>query len=102
MKIIRVKLKSDGPLLMHALPQGPEEKIRDTGKEFDPKEEAEKGLYRDEKGKIYFPSRWIKGCLEKRSQRSEKRKSGFEIKSDSGSFNLSGNDLSDKTFRLQN
>lgn len=64
MKVIKVKLKSDGPLLMHALPQGQEEKIRDTGKEFDPKEEAEKGLYRDEKGKIYFPSRWIKGCLE--------------------------------------
>lgn len=64
MKSIKVKLKSDGPLLMHALPQEPQEKIRDTGKEFDPKEEAEKGLYRDKEGRIYFPSRWIKGCLE--------------------------------------
>jgi hypothetical protein len=64
MKIIRVKLKSDGPLLMHALPQVHEEKIRDTGKEYDPKEEVEKSLYRDKEGKIYFPSRWIKGCLE--------------------------------------
>jgi hypothetical protein len=64
MKTIKVKLKSDGPLLMHALPQGQEEKIHDTGKEFDPKEEAEKGLYRDKEGKIYFPSKWIKGCIE--------------------------------------
>lgn len=60
MKVIRVKLKSDGPLLMHALPQGVQEKIRNTGKEFDPKEEVEKSLYRDKEGRIYFPARWIK------------------------------------------
>jgi hypothetical protein len=64
MKTIKVKLKSDGPLLMHALPKGTEKEIRDTGKEFDPKEEVENALYRDKEGKIYFPSRWIKGCLE--------------------------------------
>jgi len=64
MKTIKVKLKSDGPLLMHALPQGPQEKIRDSGKEFDPKEEVERALYKDKNGRIYFPARWIKGCLE--------------------------------------
>lgn len=64
MKTIKVKLKSDGPLLMHALPKEAQKEIRDTGKEFDPQEEAEKGLYKDKNGKIYFPSKWIKGCLE--------------------------------------
>jgi hypothetical protein len=64
MKTIKVKLVNIGPLLMHALPQEPENKMRDTGKEFDPREEAEKGLYKDKEGRIYFPSKWIKGCIE--------------------------------------
>ncbi|MDI6602727.1 MAG: hypothetical protein QME57_01225 [Patescibacteria group bacterium] len=64
MQTIKVKLVNIGPLLMHALPQESESKIRDTGKEFNPEEEAEKGLYKDKNGKIYFPSKWIKGCLE--------------------------------------
>ncbi len=64
MKTIKVKLKSDGPLLMHALPKEPPREMRDTGKEFNPKEEVEKALYKDKEGKIYFPSKWIKGCIE--------------------------------------
>jgi hypothetical protein len=64
MKTIKVKLKSDGPLLMHALPKEAPREMRDTGKEFDPKEEVENALYKDREGKIYFPSKWIKGCLE--------------------------------------
>jgi len=64
MKTIKAKLKSDGPLLMHALPKEPQKEMRDTGKEYNPQEEAEKALYRDKEGKIYFPSKWIKGCIE--------------------------------------
>ncbi len=46
---------------MHALPKKPQREIRDTGKEFNPEEEVEKALYKDKEGKIYFPSKWIKG-----------------------------------------
>ncbi len=64
MKIIKIKLKSDGPLLMHALPKEPQREMRDAGKEYDSQEEVEKALYKDKEGKIYFPSKWIKGCIE--------------------------------------
>ena len=45
MKTIKVKLVNIGPLLMHALPQESESKLRDAGKEFDSEEEAGKGLF---------------------------------------------------------
>lgn len=62
MKKVRVKIAGIVPLLMHKfnVEYNPEAKRRDV--QYDSKEDAEKALYKNEKG-CYVPGEWISGCL---------------------------------------
>jgi len=65
MKKINVEIKGICPLLQHRFPEE-EHGVNASKKKkqrYDPKEEAEKALYTDEKGKIYQPSDHILGAL---------------------------------------
>lgn len=64
MEKAKVKIEGVAPLLMNrfAIDKETEEKAKRRDEKFDPKEDAEKALYRNDKG-CYAPSTWIEACL---------------------------------------
>jgi len=65
MEKIKVRIEGIVPLLQHRFPMedNPEQKSIKRKKEYPAKEECEKALYADEKGKIYQPAEHILGAL---------------------------------------
>ena len=61
-KKIEVSIKGKAPILMHkcVLEEGAKGRSKTV---YVPEEEAEKVAYRNEDGKLFIPSRWIKGAL---------------------------------------
>lgn len=64
METATVKIRGVAPLLMNrfAMDKGDQEQAKRRDEQFDPKEDAEKALYRNSKG-CYAPSTWIEACL---------------------------------------
>ena len=64
-EIYEVEIRGTRPLLMHSCNSMLEEygKTATRNKEYDPKTEAEKALYKDESGRIIVPSLCILSCL---------------------------------------
>lgn len=60
----KVQIKGTRPLLMHSCASMLEENNKTTrSKEYNPKEEAEKALYRDTEGRIVVPSFCVLSCI---------------------------------------
>jgi hypothetical protein len=66
-KTVEITIKGKAPLLQHRFPEEEhgEHKVRKKTQNYDPKEEAKKALYLDEKGMIYQPAEHIQGALVK-------------------------------------
>lgn len=64
MEIATVKIRGIAPLLMNrfVMEKDEQEQAKRRDEKFDPKEDAEKALYRNSKG-CYAPSTWIEACL---------------------------------------
>lgn len=64
MKNVKVKIKGTVPLLMNRFPMDDlkDKTVRRRDEGFDPKEDAEKALYKNAKG-VYIPSSWVEACL---------------------------------------
>lgn len=62
LEVYRVKIQGKRPLLMHKIPQELGRKGR-SGEKPDPKEDAEKAIYRDRDGKIIFPAFNVKSAM---------------------------------------
>jgi len=62
-EIYKVRIKGTKPLLMHAPVELESKPKLRRGEHLDPKTEAEKYLYKDEKGNIVIPSVNIKACI---------------------------------------
>ena len=65
MEKARVKIKGIAPLLMNrfAMEKKDDTSAKRRDEQFDPKEDAEKSLYKDDKIGCYAPSSWIEACL---------------------------------------
>ena len=65
MKKIEITLKGRTPLLIHSAMGmlNTPSVTKNPAKVYDPEEEAEKVVYRNEKGNIYIPARCIKACV---------------------------------------
>jgi hypothetical protein len=64
MQSVRVKIRGIAPMLQNRYPMEgeSEEKARRRDEKFDPKEDAEKALYRNKDG-CFVPSSWIEAAL---------------------------------------
>jgi len=64
MQSVKVKIRGVAPLLQNRFPmeKEDEEKAKRRDQKFDPKEDAEKALYRNDEG-CYVPSTWIEAAL---------------------------------------
>jgi hypothetical protein len=65
MEKVKVKIAGVAPLLMNrfVMEQSDETKAKRRDEQYDPKDDAEKALYKDEKIGCYAPSTWIEACL---------------------------------------
>jgi hypothetical protein len=63
MEKVKVVIEGVAPLLQHRFPIEENNKSKKKKKEYIPQEDAEKSLYRDEKGVIYEPATHIFGAL---------------------------------------
>ena len=61
-EVYKVRIVGERPLLMHKIPENLGEKSR-SGEKVDPREEAEKYLYRDDEGKICVPALNVKASI---------------------------------------
>ena len=78
MKRIRLKIKGTSPLLMHRYPLEEDNgKAKKKGQEYDPKEDAEKALYKDEKG-AYVPGVMLKACFREAGKNFKNGKSSYK------------------------
>lgn len=77
MRTATVKIKSKAPLLMNRRPLEEETTVKKKGQPFDPKEDAEKKSYFDDKLGYYIPSDMIEGVL---------REAGKNIKNGRASY----------------
>ena len=64
MEKVTVRIKGVAPLLMNrfVIKKDEQETAKRRDEQFDPKEDAEKALYRNSKG-CFAPSTWIEACL---------------------------------------
>jgi len=63
---VEVKIVGTAPMLMHRYSWEEEEQgkqLKRKDRQFDPKEDAEKALYKNKEGQIYIPALWIEACL---------------------------------------
>ena len=64
MQSVKVEIRGLAPLLQNRFPieEETEEKAKGRDEKFDPKEDAEKALFRNDEG-CYVPSAWIEAAL---------------------------------------
>ena len=87
MKTIKFTIEGISPMLMHRYPmeqdQGKEAKRK--GEQYDPIEEAQKGLYQNEHG-CFVPSTWIEACLREAGKGFKKGKATYKAIIQSSTF----------------
>ena len=65
MQSVRVKIRGTAAMLQNRYPmeQESEEKTKRRDEKFDPKEDADRAVYRNANGECYVPSSWIEAAL---------------------------------------
>jgi len=66
MKTVEATIEGICPMLMHRYvmeDEAAEKKAVRKDRQFDPKEDAEKGMYKNASGEVYIPSSWIEATL---------------------------------------
>ncbi len=87
MQTVEVTIKGVAPLLMHRYPleDQQEEKAKKRNKVYDPKEDAEKALYKNANG-CFAPATWIESCLRDAGKGMAKGKGTYKSSMQSSVF----------------
>ena len=87
MKKMQFTIRGTSPMLMHRYPMDAEQggEAKRKGEQYDPVEDAQKGLYQNDQG-CFIPSTWIEACLREAGKAFKKGKATYKAIIQSSTF----------------